>query len=331
MRSANFAVQNADFVLALGSRLSVSSTGQEYSYFAREAVVVVVDIDTEEHKKNTVRIDKIINCDLKAFFSSIDLDETIKYNEWTEICLNWKKRYPVFLPEYNNTGSGINMYLFVEKLSKYLKDDSVVVSDAGSAVYVPAQGLKHTSKNQRYITSGAQAEMGFTLPGTIGVCVARNNQETIGITGDGSLQMNIQELQTVIYHGYPIKLFVWNNDGYLSIRASQNKFFNGRLLGTDSTSGVSFPDLKKISSAYGITYYKTDSIENIDDIIQSVLEYEGPVICEVICERDQLVIPNVSSKKLDSGKLVSSPIEDMYPFLPREEFLSNMIIKPLEE
>lgn len=331
MRSANFAVQNADFVLALGSRLSVSSTGQEYEFFAREAVVVVVDIDTDEHKKNTIRIDKELNCDLKSFFGLLDLDEALKYNEWADKCLNWKEKYPVFLPEYNNTDNGINMYLFVEKLSDYLKDDSVVVSDAGSAVYVPAQGLKYTSKNQRYITSGAQAEMGFTLPGTIGVCVARNNQEAIGITGDGSFQMNIQELQTVVHHGFPIKLFVWNNDGYLSIRASQNKFFNGRLLGTDSTSGVSFPDLKKICNAYGISYFKTDAIDNIDDVINHVLNYNGPAICEVICERDQLVIPNVSSKKLDNGKLVSSPIEDMYPFLPREEFLANMIVKPVEE
>jgi acetolactate synthase-1/2/3 large subunit len=331
MRSANFALQNSDFVLVLGSRLSVCSTGQEYNYFAREAIVTVVDIDTEEHKKNTVKIDKEINCDLKFFLNTLKLDEELEYSDWADRCLIWKKKYPVFLQEYNNTENGINMYLFVDKLSKYLKEDSVVVTDAGSAAYVPAQGLLFSSRNQRYIVSGAQAEMGFTLPGTIGVCVARNDKETIGITGDGSLQMNIQELQTVVHHGYPIKLFVWNNDGYLSIRTTQNKFFNGRLLGTDSTSGVSFPNLEKISYAYGLAYYKTDSIDNIDTVIQRVFKYDGPVICEVICERDQLIIPNVSSKQLENGELVSSPIEDMYPFLSREEFLSNMIVKPVEE
>lgn len=330
-RAANFAVQNADLVLVLGSRLSVSTTGQEYGYFAREAKIIVVDIDSNEHKKNTVKNDKEINCDLKSFFNAITLDRMVNYREWADICFKWKEKYPVFQNEYNNTEKGINMYLFVEKLSNYLKDDSAVVTDAGSAVYVPAQGLKFTSRHQRYITSGGQAEMGFTLPGSIGVCTARRNNETIGITGDGSLQMNIQELQTLVHYGFPVKLFVWNNDGYLSIRTTQQKFFSGRLLGTDDTSGISFPDLKKLCSAYDILYYKTDSIENIDDVIQKVLQEKGPVICEVICERDQQVIPNVSSKKLENGKLVSSPIEDMYPFLPRDEFFSNMIIKPVSE
>lgn len=331
MRSANFAVQNADLVLVLGSRLSVSTTGQEYKYFAREAQIIVVDIDSNEHKKNTVRINKEINCDLKFFLDELALDDKINYQEWANICLNWKDRYPVFQNEYKNTEKGINMYLFIETLSKHLKVDSTVVTDAGSAVYVPAQGLKFTSRQQRYITSGGQAEMGFSLPGAIGVCVARKDAESIGITGDGSLQMNIQELQTLVYYGFPVKLFVWNNDGYLSIRTTQRKFFSGRLLGTDESSGISFPELSKISAAYGIKYYKTDSIDNLEEVIQAVLKLNEPVICEVICERDQEVIPNVSSKKLENGKLVSSPIEDMYPFLPREEFLENMIIKPVND
>lgn len=331
MRSANFAVQNADLVIALGSRLSVSTTGHEYSYFAREAKLIVVDIDSDEHKKNTVKIDKEINCDLKVLLNKIQIDGKMNFMEWATTCKNWKEKYPVFQDEYNNTDNGINMYLFVEKLSKYLKEDSVVVTDAGSAVYVPAQGLKYTSPKQRYITSGGQAEMGFTVPGVIGACVARGSQEAVGITGDGSLQMNIQEFQTIVHHQYPIKLFVWNNNGYLSIRTTQNKFFDGRLIGTDSENGVSFPDLQKICNAYGLSYLKTDSIDNIDEIIQQTLNFDGPIVCEVMCDPNQLVIPNVSAKKLDSGKLVSTPLEDMFPFLPREEFLSNMIVKPIKE
>ena len=173
--------------------------------------------------------------------------------------------------------------------------------------------------------------MGFTLPACIGVCAARKGQEVIGITGDGSLQMNIQELQTLVFHQYPVKLFVWNNDGYLSIRATQNKFFNGRLLGTDSTSGVSFPDIDKIAQAYGIAYVRMENIQDIRKYMPQVMEASGPVLCEVKIIRDQEVIPAVSSKKNQEGMLMSSPIEDMYPFLPRDEFYGNMIVEPVSQ
>lgn len=329
-RAGNLAVQNADLVIALGSRLSVSSTGQEYEYFAREAKVIVVDIDEYEHKKNTVKIDKIINADIKNFLSNLVIDEKNNYNSWSQKCKEWKEKYPVCLSEYYDDKDGINMYVFVEELSKCLKEDSVVVTDAGSAVYVPAQGIRTTNKKQRYITSGGQAEMGFTLPAVIGTCIARHGKESIGITGDGSLQMNIQELQTIAFNKLPAKIFVWNNDGYLSIRATQTKFFDRRYIGTDKFSGVSFPDLSKISDAYGIKYFKIDSIKNIKTIINEVLAYDGPVVCEVMCIRDQLVIPTVSSRQLKNGRMVSSPIEDMYPFLPREEFHNNMIVKPVD-
>lgn len=330
-RAANFTLQNADLVLVLGSRLSVSSTGQTYEYFAREAEVIVVDIDTFEHKKNTVHIDYEINANLKDFMKQFDLPAELDYREWLTCCENWKKKYPVFSPEYNDTKNGINLYLFVEELSQHLRFDDVVVTDAGSAVYVPAQGIRTTTKTQRYVTSGGQAEMGFTLPGCVGVCVSRGGKkDVLGITGDGSLQMNIQELQTVAFNHFPIKLFVWNNDGYLSIRATQNKFFDGRLIGTDSTSGVSFPDLKKISEAYGIKYFRMTGIDDRDTIFEEILSTDGPVLCEVICEKNQLIQPTVSSRKLPNGKLVSSPIEDMSPFLPRDEFLENMIVKPID-
>lgn len=332
-RAANLAVQNADLVIAIGSRLSVSSTGQEYEYFAREAKVIAVDIDEYEHLKNTVHIEQVILADARDVIAKLlAADWEYDSGEWAKQCLAWKEKYPVCLKEYYEDDShGINMYLFVEELSKYFRDDSALVTDAGSAVYVLAQGIKTYSKEQRYITSGGQAEMGFTLPAAIGVCVARGGGEVLGITGDGSLQMNIQELQTLAYHRFPVKLFVWNNDGYLSIRATQNKFFSGRYIGTDSTSGVSFPDLSKIAWAYGIDYVRISTIEDIKEKMPEIMSSSGPVLCEVKIIRDQEVIPTVSSKKLESGRLVSSPIEDMYPFLPREEFLSNMIVKPVEE
>lgn len=333
-RAANFAVQNADLVIAIGSRLSVSSTGQQYEYFAREAKVIAVDIDPYEHMKNTVHVDQVIVADAKRVIEKLLKADGISlrgYEEWAKICLGWKNKYPVCLKEYYDDSNGINMYVFIEELSKAMKDDSVLVTDAGSAVYVPAQGLKTCSASQRYITSGAQAEMGFTLPAAIGVCMARNAGQTLGITGDGSLQMNIQELQTLAHYRLPVKLFVWNNDGYLSIRATQRKFFDGRFIGTDSTSGVSFPDLEKIAAAYGLRYFRMDKIDMMQEQFAEILADDEPVICEVMSVRDQAVMPSVSSKQLEDGRLVSAPIEDMFPFLPREEFLANMIVKPVEE
>ena len=332
-RAANFAVQNADLVVALGSRLSVSSTGQEYAYFAREAKVIAIDIDPYEHLKNTVHIEQVIQADAKKVIQKLlESDWEKDYSSWAAHCLGWKKKYPVCLKSYYEDDSkGINMYLFVEELSKYLKEDSVLVTDAGSAVYVPAQGIWTYDKRQRYITSGAQAEMGFTLPAAVGCSVARGNGEVLGITGDGSFQMNIQELQTLVHNHLPVKLFVWNNDGYLSIRATQRKYFDGRFIGTDSTSGVSFPDLEKIAMAYGIDFFRIDKISDIGVQLPKIMEAEGPALCEVKILRDQEVIPSVSSKKLAGGRLVSSPIEDMYPFLPRDEFRENMIVAPVSE
>ena len=329
MRSANFAVQNADYVLSLGSRLSVSSTGHEYKYFVRDAKLTVVDIDEEEHKKETVKIDELIIADLKDVMNKLELDATIKYSDWANICYAWKEKYPGCKTEDYDDSKGINLYAFINEFSKYLIEDYPIVTDTGSAMYVPPQSLKTKSKKQRYITTGAQAEMGFTLPTSIGVAIA-SKKDVYAITGDGSLQMNIQELQTLVHYNLPVKLFVWNNNGYLSIRATQTKFFDGRLIGTDEDTGVSFPDLEKIAFAYDIRYYKLTKIKDLKQIMNEINDYHGPVIIEVMCIPNQPIIPAVSSKKLDDGTLVSSPIEDMFPFLPRDEFKENMINKPLD-
>jgi len=329
-RAGNLAVQNSDLVISLGCRLSVSTTGHEYHAFAREAKIIVVDIDPEEHKKNTVKIDFFINADVKRFLEKIKKLHIKKKQNWAMRCLQWKSKYPVCLPEYKNTEGGINIYYFVDRLCKNLGPDSVVVGNAGSVDYVMGQAFQIKEK-QRFITSGAQGDMGFTIPACIGVCFANNRKEVIGVTGDGAFQMNIQELQTIVHHDLPVKLFIINNDGYLSIRATQKKFFNGRLIGADRTSGVSFPNLNKIADAYGIKYIKASNSEMLDDTIKKVLEYPKAVICEVFCLRDQEIIPTVSSFVKEDGTIVSKPLEDMYPFLDREEFLANMIVKPLDE
>lgn len=328
-RAGNFALQNSDLVISLGSRLSVSSTGHEYNTFAREARIVVIDIDPVEHKKNTVKIDLFINSDIRNFLrhlKNISLSDT---SMWVNKCREWKKSWPVYLPEYKDDKKGINLYCFINQLSKKLKKKAVVVSDAGSAFYATAQGIL-LKQGQRHITSGAQAEMGYTLPAAIGVCFANDRKETIGITGDGSFQMNLQELQTIVHYKLPVKIFIWNNNGYLSIRSTQSKFFNGRLIGTDKSCGISFPKVKNIAWAYGIKYYYVSRSNKLGGVISCVLNEKGPVICEVICQKDQEIVPAVASARREDGTMVSKPLEDMYPFLDRKIFLSEMIIKPVD-
>ena len=332
-RAGNFAIQNADLVLSIGSRMSVSSTGQQYEFFAREAKVIAVDIDPYEHRKDTVHVDQTIVADANKVIEGL-LNSGFSgklWGAWTKKCQDWKDKYPVCLPEYYDDSEGINMYVFIEELSKAQEDDSAWVTDAGSAVYVPAQGIRTTTEKQRYITSGAQAEMGFTLPASVGVSVARQRGEVFAITGDGSFQMNIQELQTIVHNRLPIKIFVWNNDGYLSIRATQNKFFEGRFIGTDDTSGVSFPSLEKIAEAYGIRYVKMDRISEMQTQFREIIGRDEPVLCEVMSIRDQAVAPSVSSVTKEDGTLVSKPIEDMAPFLDREEFENEMIVSIIKE
>lgn len=326
-RAGNFAVQNSDLVIVLGSRLSVALTGFEYELFARDATVVVVDIDAEEHKKNTVNINLMIEADLRYFFGCIELDYKTNI-EWTDKCLYWKEKWPIYNKAYG-LEEKINMYEFIKQLESVMKDDSIVVADAGSAYYITSQALKLNSF-QRYITSGAQADMGYTLPAAIGASVANDLGTVLAITGDGSFQMNLQELQTIVHNKLPVKIFIWNNDGYLSIKTTQTKFFESRYAGTDSKSGISNPDFKKIAYAYGIPFFRASTPAELKDMLSEVVNSVGPVLCEVICPDNQEVIPSVSSIKKEDGTMMSLPIEDMYPFLEREEFKKEMLVKIVE-
>lgn len=330
-RAGNLAVQNADLVLCLGCRLSVSSTGHEYHLFAREAKTVVVDIDPIEHKKNTVRIDMFIHADVGRFFQALPARPAAGLDPaWLERCAHWRAAYPVWQPEYADTAKGINLYHFVDSLSKALAENDVVVSDAGSAFYVVTQGLL-LKEGMRLVTSGGQAEMGYTLPASIGVCYANGRQRVAAVTGDGSFQMNIQELQTIVHNRLPIKLFVLNNDGYLSIRTSQRKFFDGRTIGADAASGISFPDLEKIAAAYGLAFARLGQTDDLARDIAAVMAADGPVLCEVLCPRDQEIVPSSSAARRPDGTLVSKPLEDMYPFLDRETFRAEMLVTPVNE
>jgi acetolactate synthase I/II/III large subunit len=324
-RPWNFTIQNADLVLVLWSSLCPSAIGYDGNMFARWAKMIVVDIDKTEHQKKMARVDTFIHSDLNFFLTTINQSpiDYVTPQKWIDTTHAWKQEYPVVLPEYSTWNGRVNLYHFVDVLWKKI-EDSVVISDAGSAFYVPTQWMPILGTN-RYITSGWQAEMGFTLPGAIGACIAHGRRSVIGITGDGSFQFNIQELQTIVHHHLPIKLVVWNNNGYLSIRASQDKFFEKRYIGTDESSGVSFPDTEKIANAYGIAYMKIHSTEEVESWIEQMLASDGPMICEVMCLENQEIIPATSTFKKPDGTLQSRPLEDMYPFLGREEFMSNMI------
>lgn len=331
-RSGNLAMSNADFVLSIGCRLSVSTTGHEYAMFARNAKVWVVDIDPVEHSKGTVRIDRLIVCDIRRFFKQMETRQLPQMSvaaDWLERCRRWRNKYAIIPEECALRTNGISMYAFMKILNRITPkfERCAVVSDAGSSFYVTSQTVSIAS-GQRYVTSGGQAEMGFSLPAAIGAAVAGATR-VFAITGDGSLQMNIQELQTLRHHGFPVKLFVWNNNGYLSIRATQRKFFNGRFIGTDPASGVSFPDLSKLVPAYGLQYRRISSGDELLPVITGIAASDEPVVCEIMCDPDEEVVPSISSVKLSDGRMKSMPPEDMYPFLKWDEFKSEMLVEPI--
>jgi len=331
-RPGNFAMQNADLIISVGSRLAAPTIGFEYELFAREAKVVVVDIDSEEHKKKTIKIHKFINADAKRFLEEfaekLQKEQFTSSKSWLQTCNQWKRKYPVCLPEYKKAKGDINYYYFVDALTRKIKADVPVISDAGSSFYVVSQAI-NIRKGQRYITSGALATMGFGLPAAIGVSAALGGGVVASVMGEGSFQQNLQELQTVVHYDLPVKIFVVNNKGYLSIRHTQRRFFDGRLVGEGPQSGLSFPETGKIARAYGIKFVKATNNKNLHKALDEVFNYKGPVVCEVRSLENQEIIPANTAEIRPDGTMVSKPLEDMYPFLNREEFRQNMLIKPL--
>ena len=328
-RAANFAIQNSDLVIGFGCRMSVPLTGFEYHTFAREAKICIIDINKSEHKKDTIRIDSFINQDLSLLVPRLPrIDNQSKWKKWLKKTMEWKKNWPVCNDYQRDDSNGINLYHFYEIFNKHNDTSSVVVADAGSAGYASAQSVK-IRKNQRFVMPGGQMEMGFTLPCSIGVAFADPKKTVFAITGDGSFQLNIQELQTLSHFKPNIKLIIWNNSGYLSIKSTQNRFFNGRKIGAGPESGLTFPDTKDIAKAYKLPFKKVSKAAKLGDSIEWLKSFHGPAILEVICPPEQEIIPTASSKTLDDGSMVSTPLEDMYPFLDKEEFDSNMIVKPI--
>ncbi|MEK6611333.1 MAG: thiamine pyrophosphate-binding protein [Gemmatimonadota bacterium] len=333
-RGANFALQNADFVLALGARLDLVVTGYAPQNFARAAQKVMVDIDAAELRKMADTVQLPVCADVRAFIAEFDRQASSVRDRdrspWHARCREWKHKYPVVLPEYRAQGSGVSTYVLAEAISAASAPEDVIVSGssgAGIEIFCLAATLK---EGQRLFLTTALGAMGNGLPAVIGACLAHGRRQTICVDGDGGLQLNIQELEVIRRLQLPIKLFVLNNEGYASIRTSQARYF-GRLAGADATSGVTLPALKGVVEAYGLPHAIIEHDENLTGRVRDLLAVPGPLVIEVRTPREEPRAPSLSSMRRPDGSMASKPLEDLWPFLPREEFLANMIIPPLPE
>lgn len=325
-RSANIALQNADVIISIGCRLSSATVGYNPEKFGRNAYKFVVDIDKKELDKPGVKIDYKIECDCKVFIQEL-LKRLYKehmpdYGEWINICNVWKKKYPVVQAEYEHE-MPINSYYFVDRLSVLTSENSMVLVDTGSCFHVACQAWKVKS-GQKFLTTGGLSSMGYWCA-AIGACMANGRKNTIVITGDGSLQMNIQEFATIRANNLPIKVFILDNNGYLLIRNTQHNFMEDRFIGESPKTGVWCPDSIKIADAYGIKGVEINYPEEVDEKIREVLRYDEPVICKICTQEWQLLQPRISSEKMPDGTLIAHEYEDMFPFLSREEMKENMI------
>lgn len=318
-RAANIIIQNCDLILAIGSRLSVPFIGHEYDTWAPHAYKAVIDIDPEEHKKSTLHIDTCIASDIRESIPSLsrELNHFTVRKKWTDDCRYIKTHYALKLSVSSEKSNRINMYDAVTEIADQSASGDIFISDAGITAYVSTQAIK-IKKSQRMLLPGATLTMGYNLPAIIGAWSASPKSRIICITGDGSFQMNIHELATIAHHKIPAKIFIMNNKGYLAIRTTQKSFFNGRLIGEGIESGISFPDTKLIARAYGIEYIAIADKNSLTKGVKKAMSCRGPVICDIQLPYWQDII-TVSSKKLDSGKMASLPVDDMYPFLPSEE------------
>lgn len=325
-RGGNFITQNADLLLVLGCRLNIRQISYNYREFAKNAYKIVVDIDEAELYKPTVKADMRVHADLADVVKSIcrraSKSTNRKHKSWLEWCRKVNERYPATLPEYYEKDTPINPYVFIKEFSKELDGNDKVICGNGSACVVTFQAML-IKKGQRLFSNSGCAAMGYGFPASIGCAVAQKGKRIICIDGDGSFQMNIQELQTVVYNHFNIKIFILNNNGYHSIRQTQTNLFSPPLIGVCDGNGISFPDFEKIAYAYQIPYRKMNCIEDIRPIMRQVLDERGPVLCEVLIDPEQFFAPKLSSKVLEDGTIISPEIDDMYPFLAREEYEQN--------
>lgn len=335
-RPGNWAIQNADLILAVGTRISIRQVGYNWKTWARAAEVIMVDIDQAELKKPTLHVEVPVWADAKDFLQKLDAAATMPVcteNQWLETCQRWKRDYPVVLPrQWEENGSTANVYAFMRYMSSRLPQNSLTAVSNGACCVVGNQAYV-IQKGSRMANNSAVASMGYGLPAAIGTCIGGDRRETICLEGDGSIMMNLQELQTIITNKLPIKIFLINNAGYHSIRITQNNLFKEHCkIGIGPESGdLSFPEFEKLAKAFGFPYYSAHSNAEMKEVVEQTLAEEGYAFCEIFTDTQQVWEPKSSTKRLPDGTLVSPPLEDLAPFLPREELAANMYIPMLEE
>ncbi len=334
-RPGNWAIQNADLILAVGTRISIRQVGYNWKTWARAAEVIMVDIDPSEMRKPTLHVDMPVwanACDFLSKLAETAGDRVFSDEWWLGVCQQWKRDYPVVQPHQWKDDGLVNVYAFVRYLSSVLPENSLTAVSNGACCVVGNQAYV-IKKGSRMANNSAIASMGYGLPAAIGTCIAGGGKETICLEGDGSIMMNLQELQTIITNRLPIKVFLINNNGYHSIRITQNNLFSEHTkVGIGPESGdLGFPEFKKIAEAFGYPYFEAHSNSEMKSVVQTVLEMEGPVFTEIFTDTAQVWEPKSSTKRLDDGQLVSPPLEDLAPFLPRDELERNMFIPLVKE
>ncbi|MFS0735459.1 thiamine pyrophosphate-binding protein [Sphingomonas sp. 1P06PA] len=333
-RGGNFAVQTADYVLVLGSRLNIRQISYNWKSFARNARVAMVDIDRSELDKPTLSLHRPIHADLRDFFVAVDrapapaTDNAEARTEFLKRSVERSARYPVVLPEYRTAEGLINPYVFGEALFAELDEGDIVVSGDGTACVTIFQ-TANLKPGQRLYTNSGCASMGYDLPAAIGAFHAGGGRRIICLAGDGSIMMNLQELQTIVGGRLPIKIFVLNNDGYHSIRQSQQNHFPDNIVGCGPDSGLSFPDFTRLAGGFGFQAARVDTHAGLPAAIRAALAGDGPQLCEVMIDKRQEFAPKLSSRKLEDGTMVSPTLEDLSPFLPRDELAEAMAPCPV--
>jgi acetolactate synthase-1/2/3 large subunit len=326
-RRANVALQSADLLVSLGSGLCLAKTGFNVAGFAARARKVFIDIDPGQLQHQVIRPDLAVQADLGEFLDALgeSLGSTPLAPDprWADACADWRARYPPVEPEHRAPGPAVNTYVFMEALSERLGPDDVVIAGNGMDVVSYYEAFR-VRPGQRGIYSGNWGAMGWDLPQAVGAAVAAAGRRVVLVTGDGSLQLNVQELLTLGQHRLPVCVFLFNNQGYASIRATQKAFFEGRFVGADRGSGVANPDFASLAAAYRLGYARIDGPARLGEDLDRILAGPLPVLCEVRVAPDQAVSPKASAYKKEDGTLESRPLEDMAPFLPREEIQANL-------
>ena len=337
-RAGNFAVQNCDVFLSLGSRLSYKQTGYRTETWARAAYKIMVDVDAEELKREYLHIDLPVWADVKDLTAAMlriirqERPDLGRHDAWMEQCRQWRRQYPVVTAEHYDIPDGRgSIYVFYKTLSELMPENGVYVMTSGNSRVIGRQAAV-MKEGQRVITNHSASPMGYCVPASVGACLGSGGPVVL-VTGEGGFQMNLQELQTIVQNRLPIKIIVINNEGYHSIRMTQNSLFKGKThvgIG-DESMDLSFPDLSKIAAAYGYPYFECRNNADMPEVLKKLLAYDGYALCQVFVTKGQVTAPKAASKLLPNGQMVSAPLEDLAPFLPREELARNMYIPLVQE